>query len=105
MISGTLEEVCAENVIQLGLNMIPLSAFMPLSVAMQAEEVLQETLTPKSNASRLNHQDFVRLVRRDGYAVAAINYVSRRDSAGAGTKAVERANKLAKDLTGVNGRI
>ncbi|RKY38187.1 MAG: hypothetical protein DRP76_04870, partial [Candidatus Omnitrophota bacterium] len=72
IVGGTSEEVIAENVIQVGLNIIPFRAFLPQNIAMQTEEILQEILTPKGNLPHLSYNQFYAFLREGG-VIKAIN--------------------------------
>jgi len=72
MVGGTSEEVVAENVIQIGLNIIPFRAFLPQNIAMQTQEILQEILTPKGNLPHLSYNQFYAFLREGG-VIKAIN--------------------------------
>ncbi|MDD5566213.1 MAG: hypothetical protein PHG31_04930, partial [Candidatus Omnitrophica bacterium] len=96
-VGGTAEELIPENVIQLGLNLVPLNVIMPNRWAQQFSEVAQEILTPNGHLGRLNHNDALRILRNGGH-VTGINFQVRRDDAKG--QAAQRAYDLQRRLIG-----
>ncbi|HAH21560.1 MAG TPA: hypothetical protein DCL49_11740, partial [Candidatus Omnitrophica bacterium] len=107
-VGGTAEELIPENIIQLGLNLIPFNG----PWAQQIYEVIQEITTPNGGLRALNANDLHRMLMNKA-RIVGLDLVSRRDLPGigkdAGTKAKELANKLQnatrQDLRNNNGEL
>jgi hypothetical protein len=92
-VSGTAEEVIPENIIQVGLNLIPLSAIMPQAWAMQIQEIIQEIATPNGKMHSLSVTDMQRILRKGG-TIAAVNFRIGRGIVS------EEAKRLSEKLAG-----
>ena len=67
--SGVLEEQIQEDVVDtVFLRLIPFSAFMPVDMAMQVREVLQEVIMGKAGVPKLTHKDAIRILKNNGNA-------------------------------------